>query len=100
MSPSLQSSVPHLPLAIDNGRLILQDMLGVGAYGSVYRAIDTHTGQIYAVKSLNKTGLDPRQRAFQIQEAKLHANVSGHPNVVTLHKIIEDEDHLFMVLDC
>ncbi|KAK3808408.1 MAG: kinase-like domain-containing protein [Benniella sp.] len=102
MSPSPQSSIPvtQLPWAIDGGRLILQDMLGVGAYGSVYRAMDTLTGQIFAVKSLNKTGLDSRQRAFQNHEAKLHGAVSGHPNIITLHRVIEDESFLYMVLDC
>ncbi|KAI1316377.1 hypothetical protein EDD11_010019 [Mortierella claussenii] len=102
MSPSLSYSGngPQLPQPIDNGRLVLQDMLGVGAYGSVYRAIDTQTGQIYAVKSLNKSGLDPRQRAFQTHEAKLHGAVSSHPNIATLHKVIEEEDCLYMVLDC
>ncbi|KAG0351416.1 kinase-like domain-containing protein [Gamsiella multidivaricata] len=101
MSPSLQPSpVSQLPQTIDNGRLVLQDMLGLGAYGSVYRAIDTQTGQSYAVKSLNKTGLDSRQRAFQNHEAKLHATVSGHPNIATLHKVIEEENCLHMVLDC
>ncbi|KAG0298587.1 hypothetical protein BGZ98_000144 [Dissophora globulifera] len=102
MSPSTQTCMPatHLPFAIDNGSLVLQDMLGVGAYGSVYRAIDTLTGQIYAVKSLHKTGLDSRQRAFQNHEVKLHSAVSGHPNIATLHRVIETDDYLYMVLDC
>ncbi|KAK3843308.1 MAG: kinase-like domain-containing protein [Linnemannia gamsii] len=102
MTPSLPTFVPgiQLPLAIDNGQLILQDMLGVGAYGSVYRAIDTQTHQLYAVKSLNKAGLNSRQRAFQSHEAQLHAMVSGHPNIVTLHKVVEENDCLYMVLDC
>ncbi|KAF9144058.1 hypothetical protein BGX30_013951 [Mortierella sp. GBA39] len=102
MTPSLPTFVPatQLPLAIDNGRLVLQDMLGVGAYGSVYRAIDTQTHQTYAVKSLNKAGLNSRQCAFQNHEAQLHAKVSGHPNIVTLHKVVEENDCLYMVLDC
>ncbi|KAG0287819.1 hypothetical protein BGZ96_008304 [Linnemannia gamsii] len=102
MTPSLPTFFPaiQLPLAIDNSQLVLQDMLGVGAYGSVYRAIDTQTLQNYAVKSLNKAGLDSHQRAFQNHEAQLHAQVSGHPNIATLHKVIEENDCLHMVLDC
>ncbi|KAG0008194.1 hypothetical protein BGZ80_003748 [Entomortierella chlamydospora] len=102
MSPSTQPCVtaPQLPLYIDNGRLVLHQILGVGAYGSVYRATDTQTGQTYAVKSLNKTGLDSRQRAFQIQEARLHGAVSGHPNIATLHRVIEEDECLHMILDC
>ncbi|KAF9132230.1 hypothetical protein BGW39_000550 [Mortierella sp. 14UC] len=102
MTPSLPTFVPatQLPFAIDNGQLVLHDMLGVGAYGSVYRAIDTQTHQLYAVKSLNKAGLDSHQCAFQNHEAQLHAMVSGHPNIATLHKVIEENDWLYMVLDC
>ncbi|KAF9088594.1 hypothetical protein BGX27_002675 [Mortierella sp. AM989] len=101
MQPCVTAPINRqLSRLIDNGRLELQEMLGVGAYGSVYRAIDTQTGQIYAVKSLNKTGLDSRQRSFQVQEARLHSTVSGHPNIATLHRVIEEDDCLHMVLDC
>ncbi|KAG0350952.1 kinase-like domain-containing protein [Gamsiella multidivaricata] len=103
MTPALQPSqiIPKcIPPAIDNGSLIFQDMLGVGAYGSVYRALDTHSGQMRAVKCLINPAHNSRQRAFQALEAQLHALVSGHPNIATLHRVIEDEDFLYMVLDC
>ncbi|KAF9319739.1 hypothetical protein BG003_008387 [Podila horticola] len=100
MTPSMHTTpATHLPITID-GSIVLQSMLGVGAYGSVYKATDSHTGQIYAVKCLSKTGLDSRQRAFQTHESTLHCRVSGHPNVATLHKIVEEDDCLYMVLDC
>ncbi|KAG0341264.1 hypothetical protein BG004_006098 [Podila humilis] len=98
--PHLATQASQLPLSIDNGSIVLQEMLGVGAYGSVYKATETHSGQTYAVKCLSKTGLDPLQRAFQTHETTLHTLVSGHPNVATLHKIIEEDDCLYMVLDC
>ncbi|KAF9182600.1 hypothetical protein BGZ51_004653 [Haplosporangium sp. Z 767] len=75
-------------------------MLGVGAYGSVYKALDIESGELRAVKCLNASGLDSRQRAFQNQETELHMLVSGHPNIATLHKVIEEDDRLYMVLDC
>ncbi|KAF8936597.1 hypothetical protein BGZ58_003980 [Dissophora ornata] len=103
MSPTLQpqySSTKRIPRAVDNGSLLIQDMLGVGAYGSVYRALDIYSYQMRAVKCLCNTGLNPRQRAFQTQEAELHAKVSGHPNIATLHKVVEEDDSLYMVLDC
>ncbi|KAG0067435.1 hypothetical protein BGZ89_006086 [Linnemannia elongata] len=78
----------------------LQDLLGIGAYGSIYRAIDTRTNQIYAVKSQSTAGLNSRQRAFQAHEARLHGTISGHPNIVTLHRVLEEDGHLHMVLDC
>ncbi|KAG9321571.1 hypothetical protein KVV02_003207 [Mortierella alpina] len=103
MTPSLQlttSPKRTQPRAIDNGSLIFRDMLGVGAYGSVYKAFDMTSGQLVAVKCLTTSGLDSRQRAFQTHEAELHRLVSGHPNIATLHKVVEEDGSLYMVLDC
>lgn len=102
MSPSSApfGAIRRLPQSVDNGSLILQDMLGVGAYGAVYRAIDTTSAEIRAVKCLHTSGLDTRQRAFQTHEASIHALVSGHPNIATLHKVVEEDDCMYMVLDC
>ncbi|KAF9403397.1 hypothetical protein BGZ94_004626, partial [Podila epigama] len=97
---TVQINKQRLPQVIDQGALVLQDMLGVGAYGSVYRALDVSSGQYRAVKCLSRVGLDARQRAFQDHEAHLHSLVSGHPNIVTLHKVIEEGDSMYMVLDC
>ncbi|KAF9438982.1 hypothetical protein BGZ76_001877 [Entomortierella beljakovae] len=97
---SQPSFLKRLPFDVDNGLLILQDLLGVGAYGSVYRAFDTISGQTRAVKCLSNSGLNPRQRAFQRRELELQSLVSEHPNVATLHRVIEEDDCLYMVLDC
>ena len=81
------------------GCLKLTGILGVGAYGVVYTAVDIHTNIPYAVKALNKTGLDARQRRFQQREIQLHHEASHHPNVVSLVKIMDSEDCTFVVLE-
>ena len=73
--------------------------MGVGAYGIVYTAVDINTNIPYAVKALNKVGLDQRSRAFQQREILLHHEASNHPNVVSLVKIMESEDCTFVVLE-
>ncbi|KAK2778979.1 hypothetical protein FQN52_002648 [Onygenales sp. PD_12] len=80
-------------------RLELTSVLGVGAYGVVYSAIDIHTHVPYAVKALNKAGLDPRQRKFQQREIKLHHLASQHPNVVSLVRIMDSLDCTFVVIE-
>jgi len=77
----------------------LTSILGVGAYGVVYTAIDIHTNIPYAVKALNKLGLDPRQRKFQQREIKLHHLASRHPNVVSLVRIMDSLDCTFVVIE-
>ncbi len=88
----------RLGLVLAN-RLELTGILGVGAYGVVYTAVDIHTKVPYAVKALNKIGLDPRQRAFQQREIQLHHAASHHPNVVSLVKIMDSYDCTFVVLE-
>ena len=80
-------------------RLELTGILGIGAYGVVYTAVDIHTNTPYAVKALNKVGLDPRQRKFQQREIQLHHEASHHPNVVSLVKIMDSHDCTFVVLE-
>lgn len=77
----------------------LRSVLGVGAYGVVYTALDINTNIPYAVKALNKLGLDQRSRLFQQREIQLHHEASNHPNVVSLVKIMESEDCTFVVLE-
>lgn len=81
------------------GRLQLTGILGVGAYGVVYTAIDIQTNIPYAVKALNKVGLEPRQRKFQQREIQLHHQASAHPNVVSLVKIMDAPDCTYVVIE-
>ncbi|KAL8795504.1 MAG: hypothetical protein Q9195_002093 [Heterodermia aff. obscurata] len=80
-------------------RLELTGILGVGAYGVVYTAVDIHTNAPYAVKALNKIGLDTRQRKFQQREIQLHHEASRHPNVVSMVTIMDSYDCTFVVLE-
>jgi serine/threonine protein kinase len=99
------SPIPHCHSAEDRLGLILADrleltrVLGVGAYGVVYTAVDIQTNQVYAVKALNKHGLDPRQIKFQQREIKLHHLASQHPNVVSLVRILDSADCTFVVME-
>lgn len=81
------------------GCIQLTEILGVGAYGVVYKAVDIKTGAPYAVKALNKVGLEPRQRSFQQREIQLHHQVSQHPNVVSMLKILDFPECTFVVLE-
>ena len=95
------SGVDLIGTFIDNNRLHLLSVLGVGAYGVVYLAQDMAQPQpVYlAVKVLLRTGLDARQRHFQQREIALHQFASRHPSVVTLHKVLEEGDYIFVIMD-
>jgi Protein kinase domain len=80
-------------------RLELTSILGIGAYGVVYTAVDIYTNIPYAVKALTKIGLDTRQRRFQQREIKLHHEASRHPNVVSLVRIMDSPECTFVVIE-
>ncbi|WAR59599.1 hypothetical protein PtB15_11B239 [Puccinia triticina] len=89
---------------IDHGRLEFMSVLGLGAYGVVYLARDLTSPdmeqpKMYAVKALNKIGLDARQKSFQRREIALHSLASSHPSIVTLHAVIESPSCIFVILD-
>lgn len=81
------------------GRYHLTGILGTGAYGTVYKALDVETNVEYAVKALNKSGLDSRQRQFQEREIQLHYRASEHNNVVSMAKILDSPECTFVVLE-
>jgi serine/threonine protein kinase len=94
---------PSVGTLIDNDTLQLVEILGVGGYGVVYRAVDTRASfpKSYAVKCLVDPTPKPngRQRQVHIREITLHQLVSAHPHVVTLHRVIEDYNHTYIVMD-
>ena len=80
---------------IDNGALRIEAILGAGSFGVVYRAVDTRSGEYYAVKRVEKAYSD----YYQTRETQLHARVSSHPNVLTFHREIDAGRYAFYVYD-
>lgn len=94
-APSPESRLGHL---LDD-HLELVSILGVGAYGVVYTAVDIETNTPYAIKALSKLGLDSRQKKFQAREIALHAKAQAHPNIVSLIEILDAPDCVYVVME-
>ncbi|KAH8083333.1 serine/threonine protein kinase, negative regulator of sexual conjugation and meiosis [Cristinia sonorae] len=94
-------------LTIDEGRLRLVEIIGEGAHGVVYRAIEESSAgsssapspKEYAVKVQPKADETSRQGMAQAREIITHKIASEHPNVVTLHHVVEEDWFLFLVTD-
>lgn len=98
--PNVLPSIHRLfGAVIDNGNLHFLRPLGSGSGGVVFHAIDIASGAEYAVKCLIKAEAGTRQHAYQTREIQYHKTMSGHQNIVSLHKIIEEGPYLFLVLD-
>ncbi|KZP16886.1 kinase-like protein [Athelia psychrophila] len=94
---------PPLGTFIDNGALELVEVLGVGGYGVVYRGVETHACEpkSYAVKCLiqSQSHQSARQRQLHIREITLHRLASAHPGVATLHRVIEECNHTYIIME-
>ncbi|CAO3682515.1 unnamed protein product [Umbelopsis vinacea] len=84
---------------IDNDRLEIVGLLGLGAYGAVYLGRHVLTRKHYAVKCLNRICLTKRQHGFQKREIALHQMLSDHPNILTLEKVIHTPECIYMILE-
>ncbi|KAL1943942.1 hypothetical protein VTO73DRAFT_3760 [Trametes versicolor] len=90
--------------SIDQGRLKLVGTIGSGSNGVIFLAEDTTSGSgspptQYAVKCVVRAEKGSRRYTLQRQEIHFHQILSSHPNVVTLHRVIEDKFYVFLVLD-
>lgn len=91
----------------DAGRLTLVEVLGEGSYGVVFRAVEQHavgtssklSPSQYAVKVLRRADDYTVEGQCQSREIVTHKIASEHPNVLTLHQVIEDGPLIFLVMD-
>ncbi|MCI0573563.1 MAG: protein kinase [Myxococcaceae bacterium] len=95
----LEGSADPLVGRVLNGRFDIQEPIGEGGMGKVYRAIQTPLGRPVAVKVLNPnlpSSQDPNfQRRF-LQEAALTARLH-HPNTVTVIDYGQSEDGIYFL---
>lgn len=76
----------------------LDKVLGKGHYGIVRLARHVFSGQMVAVKVIDKTKLDQRETDHLLKEVQCMKLVR-HPNVVRLYHVITTKNKLYLVLE-
>src|SRR5262249_31490950 len=88
--------MPAFPEHIGPYRIVSQ--LGAGGMGAVFRAHDQRLDRIVALKAVHGLQTHPCLRKRSWQEARAAAKVS-HPNACRLYDILEEDDHLYLVME-
>jgi serine/threonine protein kinase len=77
----------------------IQEKLGQGGMGVVYRALDTHLNRPVALKLLPADKVsNPERRKRFVQEARA-ASALNHPHIVTIYDIASHDQHDFIAME-
>ena len=73
------------------------EVLGDGSFGSVFKAKDTESGEIVAVKKF-KHKYTTWEECMKDPEVKALIQLV-HPNIVKLKEVIRQSDYMFMIFE-
>ena len=76
----------------------LEQEVGTGAFGTVYKARDTELDRAVALKIPRRLNMAEEEQDQFLREARAAAQLS-HPNIVSVHTVGRDGDTLYIVSD-
>ena len=99
-APLPHDELDDLPPGTSIGGYVIVDRLGRGGMGQVFLGRDPELRRKVALKCLLPAGSVARKddRALILHEARAAAAIS-HPNVATVHHVIEHGDRAFIVME-
>jgi len=75
----------------------MKESIGKGQFSVVFRAENKRSGEVVAVKQIDKSHLDARQRE-SIQTEIAICQLVSHPYVVNLKEVFETQTQMFLVM--
>jgi len=82
-----------------NGRYFLDEEIGRGGVGEVFRAHDTQLHRFVAIKRLHCQDLAAPERAEKTIVEARHLAALQHPNIVTVYDFIESQGDVLVVME-
>lgn len=80
------------------GKFLLIERIGIGSFGTVWKARDTDLDRSVAIKIPRHSGMTAEQQEKFVREARAAAQLQ-HPNIVRVHEVGRENGSLFIVSD-
>ena len=90
---------PELAEGHQLGSYKILSLLGAGGMGEVYLAEDTELGRKIAIKLLPAEFTRDKERLRRFRQEARAASALNHPNILTIHQIIQAEDRYFIATE-
>jgi membrane-associated tyrosine/threonine-specific cdc2-inhibitory kinase len=74
----------------------VEDRLGAGSFGEVFKVQSKEDGRYYAVKISRQGFRGELDRSYRLQEVNRHEVLKPHPNCVRFYRAWEEEGHLYI----
>jgi formylglycine-generating enzyme required for sulfatase activity len=81
------------------GHFDLQEQLGMGAFGTVWKAHDSELDRTVAVKIPRQGQLNAEDSEKFLREARAAAQLK-HPGIVSVHEVGREDDTVYIVSEC
>jgi len=84
------------------GRYRIDGLLGQGAMGVVYRALDTLIERTVALKTVRRDGIETGQESEMVERFRKEAQAAGrlmHPNIVAIHDYGETDELAWIAME-
>lgn len=99
-----RSAISSPSVSTRNAKSVLSDKymlgeeLGRGAYGQVYKGLDTRTGDTVAIKQMSLSGISQENLQSVMGEIELLKNLN-HKNIVKYLGSFKTRTHLYIILE-
>ena len=88
--------------SLQNGRFIIEKVLGSGGFGITYSALEQRTGKLFVLKTLNhlqQTRADFEEQQVKFVNEAVRLAQCSHPHIVKVHEVIKEDELWGMVME-